>query len=151
MLNYVKGAEERVNLTKALAATAKEVIDIPAVVGGKEIFSKNVIEQVMPTKHKHVLARIHQADEKTMRAAIDAALKARHEWASMPFEDRAAIYLRAAELVSKTHRASLCASVMLGTGKNAWQAEIDVAAETAEIGRAVQQECRDRSRMPSSA
>jgi 1-pyrroline-5-carboxylate dehydrogenase len=83
----------------------------------------------MPHDHAKTLCTYFEADAATVQNAIDGALAAKDEWESMPWADRAAIFLRAAELVSKKYRYKLMAATMLGQGKNAWQAEIDAAAE----------------------
>lgn len=83
----------------------------------------------MPSDHAKTLAEYHEADEATVKAAIDGALAAKATWETMPWNDRAAIFLKAADLVSGKYRYKLLAATMLGQGKNAWQAEIDAAAE----------------------
>ena len=83
----------------------------------------------MPWDHANHLCTYHEADEATVAAAIDGALAAKADWESMPWSDRAAIFLKAADLVSGKYRYKILAATMLGQGKNAWQAEIDAAAE----------------------
>ena len=83
----------------------------------------------MPHDHAKHLCTYHQADEATVAAAIDGALAAKKEWEAMPWNDRAAIFLKAADLVRGKYRYKIMAATMLGQGKNAWQAEIDAAAE----------------------
>ena len=105
------------------------------------------LSQILPSEHSTVLAKYTPATEKDVSAAIEAALKAKKEWQDTPFFDRAAIFLRAAELVSGKYRFELMAATMLGQGKNAWQAEIDAAAELADFYRfnvAYAQEIYDR-------
>jgi 1-pyrroline-5-carboxylate dehydrogenase len=87
----------------------------------------------MPHDHAKNLCSYHQADEATVAKAIDGALAAKAEWESMPWNDRAAIFLKAADLVSLKYRYQLMAATVLGQGKNAWQAEIDAAAEASII------------------
>ncbi|KNC53189.1 1-pyrroline-5-carboxylate dehydrogenase [Thecamonas trahens ATCC 50062] len=135
MLNYAPGSPERAALAEALTEVSGEVVDIPCVVNGEEVYTGDVVEQVMPTRHSHVLARVHRASQETVQAAIDASLEARAEWAAMPAEARFAIFRKAADLVASKHRAKMCATVMLGTGKNVWQAEIDAAVETIDFFR----------------
>ena len=134
-LDYAPGSGERAALAGALEEVMGEVAEIPCVVGGEEVYTGNVVEQVMPTRHGHVLAKVHMADEGTTGAAIDAALEAREEWMGMPAEARLAIFRKAADLLAGKHRAKVCAAVMLGTGKNVWQAEIDAAVETIDFLR----------------
>jgi 1-pyrroline-5-carboxylate dehydrogenase len=83
----------------------------------------------MPHDHANHLCTYHEAGQAEVAAAIDGAVAARYEWESLPWPDRAAIFLRAADLVSGKYRYQLMAATMLGQGKNAWQAEIDAAAE----------------------
>ena len=99
------GSPERAELKARLAAMAAERIDIPVIIGGKEIRTGNTAPVVMPHKHGHVLGTWHKASAEHVRQAVDAALEARREWASWPFEDRAAVFLRAAELLTTTWRA----------------------------------------------
>ena len=94
-----------------------------------QIRTGKVAKQIVPSDHARHLCIYHEADEVTVASAIDGALAAKAEWESMPWNDRAAIFLRAAELVSGKYRYKLMAATMLGQGKNAWQAEIDAAAE----------------------
>jgi 1-pyrroline-5-carboxylate dehydrogenase len=91
--------------------------------------------QVMPSDHKHVLARFHKATPELVQEAIAVSQKARHEWATMPFNHRAMIFKRAADLIAGKHRAGICAATMLGQGKTVWQAEIDAAAESIDFLR----------------
>lgn len=135
MLNYAPGCPERDALKKSLARFKSEVTDIPCVIGGKEFRTNDVATQVMPTDHQHTLAKFHRADANLIRSAIENSRQAKVEWERMPFEDRASIFLKAAELIAGKYRADLCAAVMLGTGKNAWQAEIDAAVESIDFLR----------------
>ena len=89
----------------------------------------NLSKQILPSDHANHLCTYHEADQATVASAIDGALAAKAEWESMPWNDRAAIYLKAADLVSGKYRYKLMAATMLGQGKNIWQAEIDAAAE----------------------
>ena len=93
------------------------------------------LKQIIPADHANVLATYSANTQQDVTAAIDSALAAKEAWADMPFYDRAAIFLRAAELVSSKYRFELMATTMLGQGKNAWQAEIDAAAELCDFFR----------------
>eukprot|EP00808_Paulinella_micropora_P009258 g50029.t1 len=135
LYHYAPGSPERAGLEAALRRAKSEVVEIPCVVGGEEIFTGKVLEQVMPTDHKHVLARVHQADEAVVKKAIKAAAQAKADWANMSFEDRSQIFLKAADLISTSERYSFMATSMLGVGKNVWQAEIDAPAETCDFLR----------------
>jgi len=135
MLDYKAGSAERAALQAALAKMKTEVVEIPCIVGGKEVYTGDIVEQVMPTDHGHVLAKIHMADKATVDMGVASAMAAKDKWESMPFVDRAAIFLKAADLIATKYRAPLMASVMLGSGKNPWQAEIDAAAELIDFLR----------------
>src|SRR5438445_6799056 len=100
VLGYAPGSPEKARLKQALAAIEKEVIEIPCVVGGQRIHTGKIREVRMPHRHRHVVARFHAADEDVADRAIRAAVEARHRWAAMPWESRAAILLRAAELLA---------------------------------------------------
>ncbi|MGE0460619.1 MAG: aldehyde dehydrogenase family protein, partial [Vicinamibacterales bacterium] len=134
-LSYRPGSPERAELKARLAAMAGEQIDIPIIIGGKEIRTGNTGTVVMPHRHEHVLATWHKATTEHVKQAIDAALEARREWAGWPFEDRAAVFLRAAELLTTTWRQTLNAATMLGQSKTAYQAEIDAASEMVDFWR----------------
>ena len=114
---------------------ASERIDIPIIIGGREIRTGNIRQAVMPHDHQHVLADWHVAEPGHVREAIAAAAEARKEWGSWPLEDRAAVFLRAAELLTTSWRATLNAATMLGQSKTAFQAEIDAASEMIDFWR----------------
>ena len=94
-----------------------------------QVKTGKLAKQPMPHDHANHLCSYHEADQATVAAAIEGALAAKQEWEAMPWNDRAAIFLKAADLVSGKYRYKLMAATMLGQGKNAWQAEIDAAAE----------------------
>ena len=99
-----------------------------------QVKTGKLAKQPMPHDHANHLCSYHEADQATVAAAIEGALAAKQEWEAMPWNDRAAIFLKAADLVSGKYRYKLMAATMLGQGKNAWQAEIDAAAEVASLG-----------------
>jgi 1-pyrroline-5-carboxylate dehydrogenase len=134
-LSYAPGSPERAALKARLAELASQEIEIPCVVGGKEIRTGRLAPLVMPHRHGHVLGRFHQAGPKEVEAAIDAARAARRDWAAMDFSHRAAILLKAADLLSAPWRATLNAATMLGQSKTCFQAEIDSACEVADFWR----------------
>src|ERR1043166_6993974 len=117
------------------AAIEREVVEIPCVVGGQRVTTGKLREVVMPHRHKHVIARFHAATEEVAERAILAALQARREWSAMRWEARAAILLRAAELLSTSWRMRLNAATMHGQSKTAHQAEIDSACELIDFWR----------------
>jgi 1-pyrroline-5-carboxylate dehydrogenase len=135
VLGYAPGSPERQTLKAKLAEMGREVVDIPCVVGGKDVKSGKTVNVVSPHCHKHVLATVHQADGDTIHHSIKAANEARAEWASWRFEDRAAVFLRAADLLAGPWRATLNAATMLGQSKTAHQAEIDSACELIDFLR----------------
>jgi 1-pyrroline-5-carboxylate dehydrogenase len=132
---YAPGSPERAELKARLKAMAGERIEIPLVIGGKEVRSPETAKAVMPHDHGHVLADWHKAQKEHVVQAIAAAAAARREWARWPWEDRAAVFLRAAELLATSWRATLNAATMLGQSKTAFQAEIDSAAELIDFWR----------------
>ena len=125
--SYAPGTAERTELKAKLAAMAGERIDIPLVIGGREIRTGRTATAIVPHDHAHVLADWHMADAGHVAQAIDAARDARREWSSWSLEDRAAVFLRAAELLATTWRSTLNAATMLNQSKTAFQAEIDAA------------------------
>jgi 1-pyrroline-5-carboxylate dehydrogenase len=132
---YGPGSPEKAELKARLLAMAGERIDIPLVIGGKDVRTGNTGKAVMPHDHGHVLADWHKATREHVNQAIEAARAAHREWASWPWEDRAAVFLKAAELLATTWRATLNAATMLGQSKTVFQAEIDSAAELVDFWR----------------
>jgi 1-pyrroline-5-carboxylate dehydrogenase len=132
---YAPGSPEKAALKARLAEMAGERVEIPVIIGGKEIRTGDTAEAVMPHDHRHVLADWHKASREHVTQAIDAANAAHREWANWSWEDRAAVFLKAAELLATTWRATLNASTMLGQSKTAFQAEIDSAAELVDFWR----------------
>src|SRR5262245_758196 len=134
-LGYLSGSPERAALKARLKEMASERIDIPLIIGGKEVRTGNRAQSVMPHDHAHVLADFHLAGAAEVQLAIAAAAAARREWAAWPLEERAAVILRAAELLTTSWRQTLNASTMLGQSKTAVQAEIDAASEMIDFWR----------------
>ncbi len=132
---YAPKSPERSELKARLEAMSREHVDIPIIIGGKEIRTGKTAKTVMPFNHRHVLAEYHMAEPCHVQEAMAAALAARREWSSWPWEDRAAVLLRAAELLSTSWRATLNAATMLGQAKTAFQAEIDSACELIDFLR----------------
>jgi 1-pyrroline-5-carboxylate dehydrogenase len=133
--SYAPGTPERAALKATLADMSRAAIEIPLVIGGKEIRTGKTRTAVMPHRHAHVLATWHRAGREEARQAIDAARAAQREWASWRWEDRAAVFLRAAELLTTSWRQRLNASTMLGQSKTCHQAEIDAACEICDFWR----------------
>ncbi len=133
--DYAPGSPERKELQDKLEELKNNPIEIPLIIGGKEVKTGDTDTVTMPSDHGHVLATYHKAGAKEVKMAIDAALKAREKWADMPWVERASITLKAAELIATKYRALMNASTMLGQGKNAFQAEIDSACEAIDFLR----------------
>jgi 1-pyrroline-5-carboxylate dehydrogenase len=132
---YGPGSPEKAELKSRLKAMAAERVDIPLIVGGREVRTGQTATAVMPHDHRHVLADWHRASREDVAGAIAAAAAAHREWSNWPWEDRAAVFLKAAELLATTWRSTLNAATMLGQSKTVFQAEIDAACETIDFYR----------------
>ncbi|ROV90893.1 hypothetical protein VSDG_08006 [Cytospora chrysosperma] len=134
--HYAKGSSQREGLLSAVhSMKAKGTVEVPIVVGGKEIKTSSTGKQLNPSDHSEVVATYSKAGPEHVTKAIASALAAKEAWASLPFADRAAVFLKAADLISGKYRYDIMAATMLGQGKNAWQAEIDAAAELCDFLR----------------
>ncbi len=132
---FAPGSPERAKLKAALDDIAGKEIEIPLIIGGKEVRTGNLGKVVMPHDHQHILAKYHQAGEKEIEQAIEAAMAAKPAWAALRWEERAAIFLKAAELLSGKYRFVMNALSMLSTSKSAYQAEIDSTCELIDFLR----------------
>lgn len=135
VLSYLPGSAERMELKAELTRQSSEIVEIPCIINGIEVYTDNVVEQVMPHNHSHVIARVHLAGEKEVKNAIEASLQAHHSWSTMPWEDRCAIFLKASELLKGPYRAKINASTMINQSKTCHQAEIDSACELIDFWR----------------
>ncbi len=135
IFTYTEGTADRLALEKEIERQSLTEVEIPLIIGGKEIRTGKTGKLVMPHKHGHVLATYHMATEKEVGMAIEAALEAHHQWAVMSWVERVSITLKAAELLSKKYRYLINAATMLGQGKNAFQSEIDSVCETIDFIR----------------
>jgi 1-pyrroline-5-carboxylate dehydrogenase len=133
--SYAPGTPERENLKAKLKEMRSEQLEIPVIIGGKEYFTGNTSKVVIPHNNKHVLATVHKAGKKEVDLAIKTALEARAQWADMPWQDRVAIFLKAADLLTGPWRDTLNAATMLGQSKTPYQAEIEAAGELADFFR----------------
>ena len=133
--SYAPGTPQRAELKARLKSMAAEKVDIPLIIGGREIRTGNLHDVVMPHDHGHVLGQYHLAGTEHIQQAIAASAAARREWAAWPWEDRAAVLLRAAELLATTWRSTMNAATMLGQSKTAFQSEIDAACEMIDFWR----------------
>ncbi|MFT3885113.1 MAG: L-glutamate gamma-semialdehyde dehydrogenase [Flavobacteriales bacterium] len=135
VLSYAPGTPERTALQAEYDRRLKTRTDAPMWIGGKAVETKDQRKMRPPHKHAHTLGMSHHGDAKHVRAAIDAALRAKRKWESMAFADRAAIFLKAADLLAGPYRARINAATMLAQGKNCFQAEIDSACELIDFLR----------------
>lgn len=133
--SYAPGSPERSELKKALAEARAKVVDIPQYIGSEEVYSQNKKAVTPPHDHQHILGYFHEGTKEDVAKAIEAALEARKSWATLTWEQRAAIFLKAAELIAGPYRAEMNAATMLGQSKNAYQAEIDSACEIIDFLR----------------
>jgi len=135
VLSFAPGTAERSRLAEALKTVGGECREIPVHIGGRSVTTGRLVDVVSPHRHAHVLARAHEAGEKETQGAIDAAMAAWPSWSAMRFEDRAAIFLRAADLLAGPHRDRVNAACMLGQSKTCHQAEIDAVCELVDFFR----------------
>ena len=133
--SYEPGTKERSDLSGLLHSLRSEVKDIPMYIGGEAIRTDQQIPIFAPHDHQHLLAHFHEGDKDHVHLAIRSALQARHLWAEMSWEDRASIFLRAAELLAGPYRLEINARTMLGQSKNVFQAEVDAACELIDFLR----------------
>jgi 1-pyrroline-5-carboxylate dehydrogenase len=133
--SFAPGSLERASLEKSLAAQSAQQIEIPLLINGKEVRTGRTSSVVMPHRHAHVLATWHKAGAKEANEAIEAALAAHREWSSWSFEDRAAVFLRAAEAMATTLRDDVNSATMLNQSKTAHQSEIDAVCEAIDFLR----------------
>ncbi len=134
-LSFAPGTPERESLKKKLKELKSKTIEIPAIINGKEVKTGRTAEVVMPHNHSHVLATVHLCGEKEVNMAIEASLEAHKKWSVTPWEERVAVFLKAADLVTGPWRDTMNASTMLGQSKTAQQAEIEAAGELADFLR----------------
>ena len=135
VLPYAPGSPERATLKDTLRAMSGEVIEIPLVIGGKDVTTGHLEDVRAPHRHDLLIGRVHQGTPEHAVQAIEAAKRAQPAWAALSWTDRASVFLKAAELLAGPHRALLNASTMLGQSKTAHQAEIDAACELIDFFR----------------
>ncbi|ANB13638.1 1-pyrroline-5-carboxylate dehydrogenase [Sugiyamaella lignohabitans] len=132
---YEPGSKDRDGVLSALSRLSNQRHEIPLVIGGKEVFTKDTFVQTSPSNHSQVLAEVSSASEKDVNDAINASLAAKKAWESAPWADRASVFLKAAELIAGKYRYDILAATMLGQGKNIYQAEIDSTCELIDFLR----------------
>lgn len=135
VLNYAPGSNERSLLKEVIKELKSKQLDVPMYIGNEEIRTGKVVEIHPPHENKFVLGKFHQGDASHVKKAIGAALKAKDKWANTSWENRANIFLKAADLLATKYRPYICATTMLGQSKNAYQAEIDAACELIDFLR----------------
>jgi len=135
VLAYTPGSPERKALRAELDRMAGQVVEITPRIGGRRVTTGRTMDIVMPHDHRHVLAVGHKAGASEVQRAVDAAGAAHHDWSRLPWHERAAIFLRAADLLAGSYRMTLNAATMLGQSKTAHQAEIDAACELIDFWR----------------
>jgi len=133
--SYAPGTKERALLEGAIEEARVQEVDVPMYIAGKEVRTGNRVKLTPPHDHEHVLGYYHQGTKSHVEEAIQGALAAKEKWENLPWEQRAAIFLKAAELISTKYRYKINAATMLGQSKNAYQAEIDSACELADFLR----------------
>jgi len=133
--NYAPGTRERADLKDEIERLRSQVLDIPMIIGGKEIRTDNRIPIHPPHERKHLLGHYHKGDASHVQMAIEAALEAKAKWAALSWEHRASIFLKAADLIANTYGDTINAATMLAQSKNVMQAEIDSACEMADFLR----------------
>ena len=133
--DYAPGSPERAELKRRLAEMEAERLDVPCVIGGEDVRTGDTVQAVMPHRKEHVLADVHQAGPAEVDRAIKASADAWHDWSRTPWEERAAVLLRAAELLAGPWRTTMVAATMLNQSKTAHQAEIDAACELIDFFR----------------
>ena len=135
VLNYAPGSPEKNAIKQEIKALKEKILDIPMIIGGKEVRTGDVRQITAPHDHALILAYFYYGTAEHVNAAIDAALEAREKWQALSWDSRAAIFLKAADLISGPYRAKINAASMLGQSKNVYQAEIDAACEFADFLR----------------
>ena len=135
ILGYGPGSPERAKLQATLKEMTGQRVEVPMIIGGKEVRNGKLTKMVCPHDHQHVLGQYHQGDEDSVHQAIDAANAAKKEWSEMPWDSRAIVLLKAADLLAGKYRQTLNAATMLNTSKTPFQAEIDSACELIDFWR----------------
>ena len=135
ILNYEAGSKHKSDLKKEIDKQLNEVLEIPCIVNGKEIYTNNTVTQVVPHNHRHILANVHLAGKKEIEDACESAVKAQTDWITLGMEKRAQIFEKCADLLANEWRMKINAATMLNQSKTAFQAEVDAACELIDFWR----------------
>ena len=135
ILNYEAGSKHKSDLKKEIDKQLNEVLEIPCIVNGKEIYTNNTVTQVVPHNHRHILANVHLAGKKEIEDACESAVKAQTDWIALGMEKRAQIFEKCADLLANEWRMKINAATMLNQSKTAFQAEVDAACELIDFWR----------------
>ena len=135
ILNYEAGSKHKSDLKKEIDKQLNEVLEIPCIVNGKEIYTNNTVTQVVPHNHRHILANVHLAGKKEIEDACESAVKAQTDWIILGMEKRAQIFEKCADLLANEWRMKINAATMLNQSKTAFQAEVDAACELIDFWR----------------
>ena len=135
ILNYEVGSKERKDLEEEIEKQLSEIIEIPCIINGEEIYTNNTVTQVVPHNHKHILANVHLASQKEIEMACNSAVKAQESWIDLGLEKRSRIFEKCADLLATSWRMKINASTMLNQSKTVFQAEIDAACELIDFWR----------------
>lgn len=148
--SYAPGSADRKGLEAAVSKMLSSApFEVPCIIDGEVVKTGDLQPQVMPHDHKRNLCTYHAATPEIVQRAIESSLKGKSVWEEMPWADRAAVFLKAADLIAGKYRFEIMAATMLGQGKNAWQAEIDAAAEVSDLSIKLPA-CAERGRTMSS-
>ena len=135
VLNYAPGSPEKKRLKEVLKELKSKKVDVPMYIGSEEVRTGKKVAMRPPHEHKHILGYLHEGDASHVKQSIATAMKAKENWASLSWENRANIFLKAADLLATTYRPYINGTTMLGQSKNAYQAEIDAACELIDFLR----------------
>ena len=135
VLNYEPGSKHKSDLKNEIDKQLKEILEIPCIVNGREVYTNNTVVQVVPHNHKHILANVHLAGKKEIKEACESAVNAQTDWIALGMEKRAQIFEKCAELLANEWRMKINAATMLNQSKTAFQAEVDAACELIDFWR----------------
>ena len=135
VLNYEPGSKHKSDLKNEIDKQLKEILEIPCIVNGREVYTNNTVVQVVPHDHKHILANVHLAGKKEIKKACESAVNAQTDWIALGMEKRAQIFEKCAELLANEWRMKINAATMLNQSKTAFQAEVDAACELIDFWR----------------